>query len=106
PLMLEQPAFAFDAAAEAGEVTVRTDHPMAGHDDRDRIFAVGGAHRPGLSRTPETFRKLTVTGRCAVGDGAKEIPDAAFELRARRVQWDVERRAHTGEVLAELSLGA
>ena len=40
-LQREQSAFTVQAAAVSGEAAVRTDHPMARHDDADRIVAVG-----------------------------------------------------------------
>ena len=43
--MVEQPLLAFEAAAIAGQAAVRADHPMAGHDDADRVLAVGADHR-------------------------------------------------------------
>src|ERR1035437_9494227 len=47
----EQPAFAREAAAVAGERTVRADHAVTGHDDGNRVLAVRKAHRArGLDR--------------------------------------------------------
>src|SRR3989442_3118527 len=36
PLVLEQPAFAIQAAAEAGQLAARPDHAVTGDDDGDR----------------------------------------------------------------------
>src|SRR5208282_2721320 len=45
PLQPEQQFLAFQAAAVAGEAAVAADHPVARHDDRDRVGPVGQAHR-------------------------------------------------------------
>ena len=47
-LVVEQPGLGLDAAAEAGEVAVGADHPVARDDDRQRVAAVGGADGAGL----------------------------------------------------------
>src|SRR5207249_5615814 len=44
-LVLEQPAFAIQAAAEAGELAARPDHAVAGDNDGDGGLTRGGAHR-------------------------------------------------------------
>ena len=49
-LVVEQPPLARQPPAVAAEGAVGRDHPVAGHDDRDRVAAVGladGAARPG-----------------------------------------------------------
>ena len=61
--VLEQPLLARQAAAIAGEAAVRADHAMAGHDDADRVLAVGesgGADGLGLADAP---RQLGVADR-------------------------------------------
>src|SRR3984957_3981915 len=42
----KQQFLAFEAAAVPGQAAVGADHPVAGDDDRDRVGAVGQAHRP------------------------------------------------------------
>src|SRR6266700_1165048 len=102
PLMLEQPAFAIQAAAEAGQLTARPDHAVTGHDDGDRVLAVGGAHGASGARVAEAPRQLAVARGGAVGDGAEEIPHLPLEGRAGRLERQVERRPGAGEVLLQL----
>ena len=43
--VLQQPLLALHAAGIAGQRALRTDHPVAGHHDADRIRTVGHADR-------------------------------------------------------------
>src|SRR2546430_835013 len=70
PFVLEQPALAVQATAEAGQLAARPDHTVAGDDDGDRVLAVGGADGAGGARAAETARQLAVAGGRAVGNGA------------------------------------
>ena len=67
-LVGEQPPFGLDAAAVAGQRSVRADHPVARHDDRDRVAAVGQPDRPRRRRVPDGRGGLAVAGRLAVRD--------------------------------------
>src|SRR5206468_6652373 len=55
-----------ETTSVAGEAAVRTDHAMAGDDDRDRVPAVGGADGAHRARPPDLPRER------AVGDGLAE----------------------------------
>ena len=80
--MLEQPLLARQAAAVAGQRAVRADDAMAGHDDADRVLAVGQArraHRLGLADAP---RQLGVADGLAAPDLAQRPPDALLERGA------------------------
>jgi hypothetical protein len=44
-LVLEEPTLAVDPAGIAGEVASRTDDPVARHDHREGVGAVGAADR-------------------------------------------------------------
>ena len=44
-LQVQQPALGLQPAAVAHELAAGADHAVAGHHDRDRVAAVGGAHR-------------------------------------------------------------
>src|SRR2546422_11651255 len=79
---------------------------MAGHDDRDGVSAIGGADGAGGPHIPQTARQLAVAQRRPVRDGAQGVPHAALKRRARRLQWNGERRATPGEVLGELLAGS
>jgi len=60
-LVREEPAFAVQAAAIAGEAVVGADDAMAWQDDRDRIGTVGGADGA------HGFRHTDFCGERAVG---------------------------------------
>src|SRR5205823_13493198 len=65
PLVIEQPRFALEAAAVAGQRSGRSDDAVTRDDDRDRIRAVGGAHRArGVGRS-DFFRDCAVAARLA-----------------------------------------
>src|SRR2546426_10442660 len=102
PLVLEQPALAVQAAAEAGQLAARADHAVAGDDDRDGVLAVGRTDRARGADVAEATSQLAVAHRRAVGDGAQGAPDAPLKRRTRRVQGKVERGTGLGEVLRQL----
>src|SRR5438094_3219837 len=102
PLVLEQPAFAVQAAAEAGQLPPRPDHAVTGNDDRNWVFAVGGAHSAGGAGVAEPAGQLAIARGGAVGDGAEQIPHHTLERRAGRVERQIERRPGAGEVLLQL----
>ena len=89
-------------AAVARERPVRPDHAVAGHDDADRVAAVGEPHGPGGRRRPERGGELAVGRGLAVGDVAQRRPDALLERRAAQGEREVERRELAREVGREL----
>src|SRR5262245_25718866 len=103
--MLEQPALPLEATAEAREITVRSNDSMAGDDDRDGILPIRSAHGACFLRITELASQLAVARRRPVGDGAQQLPDSMFELRALGVERQIERRARAREILGELRLG-
>ena len=60
PFVREQPALARDAAAVAGELSVRADDAVARHDDRDGIRAVRGRDGADGGRPADRARELRV----------------------------------------------
>ena len=58
--VIEQPAFAFDAAAVAVECAVGGDHAMAWDDDRDPVFAIGEPDGSGAAGVVELIGDLPV----------------------------------------------
>ena len=56
--MLQEPAFAFEAAA--GEGAVGSDDAMAGDDDTDGINAVGQTDRADCRRAADSLGELAV----------------------------------------------
>src|SRR5882757_8833080 len=103
PFDLQQARLRLKAAAEAGERAVRADHPMTGDDDRDRVGAVGPAHRAGGAGAADLFCDLAVAAGLAEGDPLQRIPDRALEGRPLGGEREVEIVARAGEVLRELA---
>src|SRR3989441_3356454 len=104
-LVLEEPAFAIQAAAETRELAARADHAVAGDDDGDRVPAVGRTDCAGGADVAQATRQLAVAHGRAVRDGAQGAPHAPLKRRAGRVQGKVERRTGPGEVLRQLIAG-
>src|SRR5215475_10284397 len=101
--MAEQPLFAVQAPAVAGERAVRADHPVAGHDDRDRVAPVGQPDGAGGDRRlTQRGGYLAVADRLAVRDPGELGPHGELERRAARRERQVERGALAREVLTQL----
>jgi hypothetical protein len=77
--VLEQPAFALQAAGVAGEGAALADHAVAGDDDRDRVAAVGEADGAAGARHAEAGGELAVAGGGAERDRAQRAPHALLE---------------------------
>src|SRR5437660_5640870 len=81
--MLQEPLLAAEPAAIAGQAAVRADDAVAGHDDADRVLAVGQAdcaHRLGLADAAGQFG---VADRAAALDARQRPPHAFLEGGAR-----------------------
>src|SRR5580704_11221292 len=100
-LVLEQPLFAFEAAAVAGERTVSADHAMAGHDDADGIRTVGEADGANSFRPANLFGELAVGDRRAAGNCAERAPDFLLEVGAASFHGD---GVDGGEFAAEVAI--
>src|SRR6266446_6389649 len=57
-LVTKQPPLHLEPAAVSAERPVRGDHPVARHDERDRVPAVRGADRAGGCRSSDDPRQL------------------------------------------------
>src|SRR5688500_4824725 len=68
-------------AAVAGQAAVRADDAVAGHDDADRVLAVGESGGADRSRFADSPRQLGVTDGFAALDLAQRLPDALLEGR-------------------------
>ena len=92
-LALEQPALPVEPTAEAGERPVGADHPVARHDDRDRVLTVRrtaprGPPRAGRPAWPaRRTRSSRRRGSCAAA------PTPPPGTRAVQSERQVERRA-------------
>ena len=76
--MIEEPAFALDAAAVSSKRTIRTDNAVARNYDSYGVIAVGCAHRPDRSGVTDAACEFAVRGNGATRDVAQFVPD--FEL--------------------------
>src|SRR5207244_2095435 len=86
--VIEQPSFAFYAAAIAGERAVRADHPMTRHDDANRIGPIGQTNRSNGSRTSKLRRQRTIGQGLAGRDRGESGPYAALERSAGSAPFD------------------
>src|SRR5262245_54572074 len=89
-LVVEQPRLALDATAESGEVAVGADHPVARHDDRQRVAAVRGADGSGEVAVAEPASLLSVAHSLAIGDRPQRLPRRQLERRPVGSERDVE----------------
>ena len=104
-LVLQQPLFTRQAAAEADQATVGADDPVAGHDDGDRVAVVGHADGPRRVGLADAAGQLAVADRLAVGDLRQRVPHPPLELAAGRRQRQREGLALAGEVGPQLGAG-
>ena len=83
-LETEQRGLAVEAAGVAGQGAVAADDAVAGHDDRDRVAADGGADRAPRGRRAEPPRRCRRSCRCAPGAMRQQLaPDAAAGTACR-----------------------
>jgi hypothetical protein len=80
--MVEEPAFAFDAAAVAGERAVGADDAVTWKDDGDGIGSIGSADGTDGGRVADLLRQFAVREGSTAGDGPESAPDFALKLRA------------------------
>src|SRR4051794_38983731 len=93
------------AAAEAAQLTVRRNHAMTGHDDRDRVAAVRRANGSYCPRLPDALRDTRVAARLSVRNRFELAPDAPLELGAFGRERDLELAQFATEIGAKLSHG-
>ena len=86
----EQTFLDVKAPRETRQLPVRTDHPMAGGDDRDRVSPVGGPDRTCRIRPSDLGRNLAVAPRLAVGNGQQRLPNPLLERRPSEVEGERE----------------
>src|SRR3954454_18470514 len=97
----QQPLLRIQPAAEPVQTPVAPDHAMTGEDDRERVAAVRRADRPHGGGAADSRRLLGVCARLAVGDLAQCAPCSDLECRPREIEWELEARPPTGEILVE-----
>ena len=65
PLVLEQPALACQPTPVAAQASIRGNHAMTGHHDRDRVSTIGASH--GAHEHPVIELRLFAQARDAAG---------------------------------------
>ena len=98
----EQCVLAIEPARITGKRTAAAHDPVTRNDDRQRIATgrrSGGADR---RRTAAATCEFAVRDRCTERHGADGRPHLTLERRALRRQRQIERRASTREILAQL----
>lgn len=104
-LQPQQIRLGLQASREAGEGAACPDYAVAGGDDRDRVAAVGGAHRPRRGGAAERAGDLSVAARLAERYRQQRVPHALLEIGAPEIQRQIEGLAPPREIIGELRLG-
>lgn len=94
-----------ESASEAGEFAGRSDHPMAGHDDGQRVSPVRSADSAGGIRVSQLPGKLAVTPRFAEWNRQQRLPHIFLEWGAAHVERNRELFSLPRKVFAKLALG-
>ena len=97
--VIQQPDLPVEAAAVAGERSRRPDDTVTRHHDRDRVGAVGRAHRSRRARGSQRLRDRAVARRLAGREPPQRVPHALLEIGAPHVQRKpADVRARAGKV--------
>ena len=80
--VVEQPLFALQAAAVAGEAAVFANDAVAGNEDGEAVGAVGGGHGAHGGRVAELFGQRLIMSGSAVGDGLQHVPHPPLKRAA------------------------
>src|SRR4029450_10438833 len=76
---------------------------MAGHDDRDRVGAVGETDGADSFRITDALRQIEIADRFPVRDPAELRPDLGLEWRSADPQPRLEDPQFAREILVELA---
>src|SRR5438094_3339128 len=100
--VVEQPSLDRQAAAKAGQRTVRADDAVAGKHDTNGVGAVRGADGSGRGRDAQLGRLMAVGRGGPEWDLGQRAPGGDLEACAVEIERDVERAPLPAEVLIEL----
>src|SRR3989441_12314668 len=100
--VVEQPLLDRQAAAEAGQGTVRADDAVAGEHDTHWVRSVRGADGAGRGRDAESGRLAAIGRGGPEGNIRQRAPGPDLQARALEIERDVERGPLAGEVFVEL----
>jgi len=70
----------WQAAAEAGQRSIASNHSMAWQYDRQWISSIGRSHRPDSLGGIDPFGKLSVTPRFGIRNVGKRLPGSLLKL--------------------------
>ena len=102
--VVEQPLFALQTAAVAGEAAVFADDAVAGNEDGEAVGTVGGGHGAYGGRFSKLFGQRLIMGGFAVRDGLQRVPHPPLKRAAGGVQRHAKLAARTLEIFAQLGL--
>ena len=77
---VEELAFVFEAAAEAGEAAIAADDSMARNDDGYGILSVGGTYSANCFGVADSIRQLAIRDRFAVRNLLEILPNALLKV--------------------------
>ena len=100
--VVEQPALDREAAAKAGQGSVRADDAVAGKHDTNGVGAVRGADGSGGGRDTQLGRLVAVGRSGTEWNLGQRAPGGDLEACAVEIERDVECGPLPGEVLIEL----
>ena len=93
----EKCTLAVESASIAAERPIRADYPVARHQYRDRVGAIGGADCAGGAGNAHRRGDVCIGAGLACGDLAQFGLHAFLESRAAYVEWQVVRDARLGD---------
>src|SRR6478752_6968755 len=102
PLVLEQPLLALEPAAVARERAAFADHAVTGHDNADRILAVGESHRTRGLGVANAARQLAIALGNPERDLGQRFPHRVLKRTALAGDLDLEALQLAGEVSLQL----
>src|SRR5450755_3986885 len=97
-LHIQQPAFEIKTATITAQRAARRDHPMAGHDDRDRIPVVGHANGAASQWASNGACNFQVAARLTIRNFQERVPACKLELRPTQIEGKGKLAALTREI--------
>ena len=102
PFEGEQELFARQTAGVTGQLAARTDDPMAGNDDRNRIVMVGTAYGPRSLRITCPTGDFAVSHGLSIRNFREDLPNFLPIRGSLRFKRQIERGAFSGEIFIQL----
>ncbi len=102
PFEGEQELFARQTAGVTGQLAARTDDPMAGNDDRNRIVIVGTAYGPRSLRITCPTGDFAVSHGLSIRNFREDLPNFLPIRGSLRFKRQIERGAFSGEIFIQL----